>query len=110
LILSGSVEVIKRVIAKEAIDHETLAILGPGETFGEMELVDLQPRSATIRTLEPVRVLSLSGSDLNILSIEDRRIFSMVVMNLAREISLRLRQTDTWLAGSLFSIRRAKQM
>lgn len=105
LMIEGKVEIIKRIIGKETIDHEVIAILGEGETFGEMELVDMQPRSATVRAVTAVKALSLSGLDLHAISGTDIKIFSLILMNLAREMSLRLRTTDTWLAGSLFSIR-----
>ncbi|WP_309397568.1 cyclic nucleotide-binding domain-containing protein [Cerasicoccus maritimus] len=105
MISSGRVVIEKKVFNKEAITSERIAVLQKGETFGEMELVDTQPRSATVRALEDTTCLSLSSEDLHYATEDDVMTFSQVVMNLAREISLRLRNTDVWLAGSLFSIR-----
>ena len=36
-----------------------LAILGPKECFGEMAILDDEPRSASIRALEPTTVLKI---------------------------------------------------
>ncbi|MEO0795141.1 MAG: cyclic nucleotide-binding domain-containing protein [Verrucomicrobiota bacterium] len=105
MISSGRVVIEKKVFNKEQITSERIAVLQKGETFGEMELVDSQPRSATVRALDETFCLSLSRDDLRYATEDDIMTFSQVVMNLAREISLRLRNTDVWLAGSLFSIR-----
>jgi putative ABC transport system ATP-binding protein len=39
---------------------ERLTTLGPGDFFGELALLRQLPRAATVRAIEPVRVLSLS--------------------------------------------------
>lgn len=106
IIVDGTATVEKKVFAKDGITHECIAILKPGESFGEMELVDMQPRSATVRAREHVHVLSLTGSSLHRASGDNLRTFSLILMNIARELSLRLRSTDGWLAGSLFNIRK----
>ena len=38
-----------------------LGELSPGQVFGEMALLDEQPRSATVTALEPMRMLAISG-------------------------------------------------
>jgi uncharacterized membrane protein len=44
--------------------HEvTIAVLGPGDFFGEISLLDGGPRTATIRAEDDVRLLSLSRHD-----------------------------------------------
>jgi CRP-like cAMP-binding protein len=40
-------------------DETLLAILGPGECFGELALIDGEPRSATIQAIEPVEAVSV---------------------------------------------------
>jgi CRP-like cAMP-binding protein len=40
-----------------------LVTLGPGQPFGEQALLSHEPRSATVRALEPVEVLRLSRED-----------------------------------------------
>jgi CRP/FNR family cyclic AMP-dependent transcriptional regulator len=46
----GQVEVVKGFETERA---KRLAILGPGEFFGEMGLLEEQPRSATVRAIDP---------------------------------------------------------
>lgn len=71
-----------------------LTELGPGAEFGEMELIDIQPRSATVRAMEPVVTLSLTNRDLHRLYHSNVDIFSRLVLNLAREISRRFRLAE----------------
>lgn len=68
-----------------------LNTLGPGEFFGEMSLLDEQPRSATIIAIEPLEVVTIWRSDfLQILE----ESFSITRKILA-ELSKRLRQMST---------------
>ena len=99
-ILSGSAEVFIDATPDVPDDgeFEALRVLRPGDTFGEMGLIDTQPRAASVRALEPIETLSLSGPDLNRLYKEDAHVFTMIVLNLARELSRRLRVTNRRLA------------
>src|SRR5512139_2053221 len=50
LVLSGEVE----VLHKGDGDHDVrLALLGPGDWIGEMAILDVLPRSASVRALAP---------------------------------------------------------
>ncbi len=42
-------------------DGTQIAVLGPGSFFGEMSLLDGQPRTATVTTREPTRVLMITN-------------------------------------------------
>jgi CRP-like cAMP-binding protein len=42
-------------------DGKILAKLGPGQYFGEMSILDKQPRTADVVALEPCRCLALSA-------------------------------------------------
>src|SRR5216683_1504768 len=42
----------------------TLAVLGPGESFGESALLEAQPRVATVRSLAPVKGFALDRADV----------------------------------------------
>lgn len=67
-----------------------LAILGPGEYFGEMGLVDDSPRSATVVALEACELLSLAKRDFNS-CLQDNFEMAMTVM---RGLVKRLREAD----------------
>jgi CRP-like cAMP-binding protein len=85
-IVTGAVEVRR---------HGTLiARLGPGATIGEMELIDMQPRSATVTALTPCQLYGLALRDILALQRRDLPAFTLVVMNLARDLSRRLRHLD----------------
>lgn len=67
---------------------------GPGDCFGEMALMDFQPRSATLRALQPCQALEVPPDALHALAHHDLQAFALLQMNLGREISRRLRDTD----------------
>jgi CRP/FNR family cyclic AMP-dependent transcriptional regulator len=82
LILDGAVEVRKgrRVLAK----------LGPGQFFGEMSLLDDQPRSADVVAAEPTRCLVLSKWEFWGFASSQ----PSVLRGVLREMARRLRETD----------------
>ncbi len=95
VILDGEVEVLRR--SKRG--HDTrVAILGPGDWFGEMSILDVLPRSASTRVLAPARLLRLTAHDLDALYRSDIKAYALFVLNVAREMSRRLRVADGLLA------------
>ena len=95
-ILSGSAEVVKDATPDAPADHTLaqLSVLKPGDAFGEMGLIDVQARSASVRALEAVETLSLTNRDLHKLYRTNSEVFTMIILNLARELSRRLRKMD----------------
>jgi CRP-like cAMP-binding protein len=71
-----------------------LTQLGVGEEFGEMEVLEIMPSAATIKSLSAVKAKTISNKMLREIYKTDARIFSMMLMNLARDISRRLRRMD----------------
>ncbi len=65
-----------------------------GDCFGEMALLDLFPRSASVRAEADCTAIELTPAHLYQLYERDAAQFAMVQMNIAREISRRLRETD----------------
>jgi CRP-like cAMP-binding protein len=65
-----------------------------GEVFGEMEVLDVMPSAATITSITPVTVISISNRVLREIYKLDVKMFSLIIMNLARDLSRRLRKMD----------------
>jgi CRP-like cAMP-binding protein len=63
-----------------------------GDCFGEMALIDLMPRSASVKAVEDCSALELRPEDLHALFEFDVEQFALIQMNMAREISRRLRE------------------
>jgi CRP-like cAMP-binding protein len=88
LVLDGAVEI--------RSDGKILSKLGPGQFFGEMSIVDTQPRSADVVVVEPSRVLFLSSWSFKSLISERPRI----AVKMLQEFVRRLRNTDRALSES----------
>jgi CRP/FNR family cyclic AMP-dependent transcriptional regulator len=87
IVLSGRLKVMMSDSeGKEVI----LAILGPGEFFGEMGLIDDEPRSATVVTIEPCELLSIAKRDFKKAMAENWQMTEAVMRGLVR----RLREAD----------------
>lgn len=101
VLVSGELEVLKR--SKSGVEAR-VALLGPGDWFGEMSILDVQPRSATVRTLAPARLLKITSADLDALYRFDVKSYALIVLNLARELSRRLRVADGILADFVANV------
>jgi CRP/FNR family transcriptional regulator, cyclic AMP receptor protein len=71
--------------------------LEPGDCFGEMALLDLQPRSASVLAELDCSALQITPDDLYRLCKRDTEQFALVQMNIGREVCRRLRATDEML-------------
>jgi CRP-like cAMP-binding protein len=89
-IFSGRVAVIKNDLV--------LMEFKKGDTVGEMEVLDMLPSAATVRALENVEAVSLSTSAFYEIYKQDVKVFAIIVMNLARDMSRRLRKMDDRMA------------
>jgi CRP/FNR family transcriptional regulator, cyclic AMP receptor protein len=87
IVISGRL----KVLMSDAQGREViLAILGPGEFFGEMGLLDDSPRSASVVTLEPCELLTISKTAFKH-SLSENFDLSLIVM---RGLVKRLREAD----------------
>jgi CRP-like cAMP-binding protein len=67
---------------------------GPGDCFGEMALMDLHPRSASVRALERCVAIEFGHDEMARLAETHIEQFALLQMNLGRELCRRLRATD----------------
>src|SRR5436190_1434323 len=67
-----------------------LSVLGPGDFFGEMALLDNEPRSATAIAIEDTELLSLHRGDFDTVLHENRSITT----GLIRVLTSRLRRAN----------------
>lgn len=87
IVISGRLKV---MISDDEGREVILAILGAGEYFGEMGLIDDSTRSASVVTLEACELLSLSKRDFKKCLLENSEMTSMVMRGLVK----RLREAD----------------
>jgi CRP/FNR family cyclic AMP-dependent transcriptional regulator len=75
-----------------------LAVLRRGDCIGEMSLIDIQPRSATVQAVGQAVLYVLAHAEIAKLQRTDLEVYTLLVLNIAREISRRLRSADRILA------------
>jgi CRP/FNR family cyclic AMP-dependent transcriptional regulator len=93
LVLEGLVEI--------SSNGTTLSRLGEGQFFGEMSLLDDQPRSANVVAIEPSRCLVLSCSSFKeLISCNPR-----IALKICQELARRLRVADEMLNPPVGSFR-----
>jgi len=87
-------------VATRSVDgrESVVAVLEPGELFGEMPLFDNESRSADARALKPSEVLAVAYDDVRGVLESRPELLWVVVRLLAR----RLRATDEALADAVF--------
>ena len=84
-------------------DVVTLVVVGPGDFFGELALLDpASRRNATVIGLEPAETLVLTGERFNELRRENPSVNRVLVEALAARL---LRMTDRWWKRSTFPSR-----
>jgi CRP-like cAMP-binding protein len=74
---------------------KSVAELGPGQSFGEMALVDRGARSATVRCLEDgTRLFAIPGHALLALCDRDPQVGFVLMRNVASDLSFKLRHRN----------------
>ncbi|MAG36376.1 MAG: cyclic nucleotide-binding protein [Dehalococcoidia bacterium] len=95
IVLGGEVQV--SVLSADG-QEMILALFGAGDVFGEMELLDEAPRSATVAALGPAEVLIFQRKDFLQL-LYDRPEVSVALLQL---LTSRLRATDHLVEDAMF--------
>ena len=78
----GSVRITKSVKGEE----KTLAILGPGEFFGEMAILNAKPRTATAVVEEQAKVLVLGAKTFEQMVVSNAEIAVRLIKKLSRRL------------------------
>ena len=87
IVINGRLKVL---MSDEQGREVILSILGPGEFFGEMGLLDDSPRSASVVTLEACELLTISKTEFKRRLAENSDLSLMVMRGLVK----RLREAD----------------
>lgn len=98
IILKGEVRISKFV---PNIGEEALAVLKPGDYFGEMALVDNFPRSAHAIVNKDAELYSINKTELDKILIMDHELGYKLLWAFTKTLSKRLRETNEKMAGFL---------
>jgi len=88
VVLKGQVEVVSELTENTT----SLVILGAGQNFGEMALLDAGPRSATIRCISSeATLLTFDGTALMNFWEQESKVGYRMIFNIARDLAFKLR-------------------
>ena len=94
VILKGIVEI------KDPDSNTTFATLGSGDFFGELALLDQEPRSAMAVATEASELIGFFRTDLLTLMKRGPELGNKILLNLSRVLGERLRRTNLELTKS----------
>jgi CRP-like cAMP-binding protein len=96
IVHSGQLVVSKRGNSERLID---MGRLEPGDFFGEMTLIEMQNRSATVVAESPTVLYELTARQLYAFYKADIHAYVLVMQNINRELCRRLRRADGRIAA-----------
>ena len=96
IVQTGRVEVVKNL---GTMRETALAVLGPKEFFGEMCIIECLTRCASVRAIEDTYLFALKSTDLHRLFEQQPDQYAILILNIARDISRRLRALDELFAA-----------
>lgn len=106
VIASGSVAIQIHTGAPSDSTPQTIAVLGPGQSFGEVALVDNGLRSARAMSHEDGTVLAVIDRDrLNTLCENYPALGYKLMRNLAADLAMKIRTTDSQMSSLLAQLR-----
>ena len=86
-------------VERGSVELRVIRRMGPGESFGELALVDGQPRTATIAATQPDTTLLVLSPQV----FDDIPAAQLIIRNIAREITRELRNSNAREIESLLS-------
>ena len=95
IVHSGKLEVTRHRDAERVIH---MAVLEPGDFFGEMTLIEMQNRSATVVAQSETVLYELTARQLYTYYKADVHAYVIVMQNINRELCRRLRRADNRIA------------
>jgi CRP/FNR family transcriptional regulator, cyclic AMP receptor protein len=96
VIAQGEVAVFKHY---QAFNEVRLAVIKKGDFFGEMCILETLPRTATVIAATQCRLYSLSSLDFYHLYEALPKEYAILILNMARDLSRRLRHLDDLFAA-----------
>lgn len=96
IVLDGEVRISKFI---PGVGEEALAVLKPGDYFGEMALIDDFPRSAHAIANTNIDLLTISKSEMDELLFFNKEIAYKMLWTFCRTLSARLRETNEKIAA-----------
>lgn len=100
IVKSGRLAVSKRASSDRVIP---ISVLERGDFFGEMTLIEMQNRSATVVAEAPTVLYELTAQDLYACYKADIHAYVIVLQNINRELCRRLRRSDERFTARLVS-------
>ena len=98
IVEAGSAALFK--LGESGQSHQIRSFL-PGECSGAMALLGVYPRSGVVKALEPCRTVEIKADQLFTMYQTDPEQYLLMFMNMARDLSRRLRDTDDQLVVCL---------
>ncbi len=98
VVLDGKVTLSKR---SKTGQRKSVATAAAGDWFGEMSLLDVMARPVRAQADAGTRLLTLCPTDLSAVYRANVKMYALLVMNMARQLSRKLRTAELSLACAL---------
>lgn len=97
IIIEGNVKIIQELKG----ENLEIILFSQGQCFGETSIIGIQPHTASALASTATECIALSRKSLMQIFTEDKDLFSLLILNIAREACRRLYKTDEILLNYL---------